>query len=44
MELLSWISLSEVDVWEGQECNIPINDFKRISVNRDGISTPTRIV
>lgn len=37
-------SLPEEDFWEGLKCDAPVIAFKRISTNRDGTSTPTRIV
>ncbi|KAL4143953.1 hypothetical protein QTP88_006201 [Uroleucon formosanum] len=36
-------SLREEDFWEGLKCDVPVIAFKRISVNRDGTLTPTRI-
>lgn len=37
-------SLPEEDFWEGLKCDVPVIAFKRISVNRDGTLTPTRLV
>lgn len=37
-------SIPEEDFWEGLKCDVPVIAFKRISANRDGTPTPTRIV
>lgn len=37
-------SLPEEDFWEGLKSDVPVVAFKRISANRDGSLTPTRLV